>query len=324
MKKKPILSAFAVFFIMLLACNKEEMPNLDYRAEMRDFVISISQKGRAHNSNFIVIPQNALALITQDGKPDGTVSLNYLNAIDGIGQEELFYGYDNNDDMLSPDPEHSEWLSLAERARDEGKKMLITDYVSSSNKIQDSWQQNYNRGFISFAATSRELDLIPSVGPFVTDTNQINSLADAQNFLYIISTGNYQTKEEMISALSQTPHDVIIMDLFFDEENIFTANDLSRLRNKPQGGTRKLICYMSIGQAESYRWYWKNWWTVTPPSFLIEEDPNWVDNYYVRYWDPAWQQVFIGATDSYMNRILDAGFDGVYLDLVNAYEYFEE
>jgi len=43
----------------------------------------------------------------------------------------------------------------------------------------------------------------------------------------------------------------------------------------------------------------------------------------VRYWDPNWQYIICGSSDSYVNRIVNAGFDGVYLDLVDEYEYFE-
>ena len=36
-----------------------------------------------------------------------------------------------------------------------------------------------------------------------------------------------------------------------------------------------------------------------------------------------WQAVIFGDNDAYLNRILAAGFDGVYLDIIDAYEYFE-
>ena len=39
-------------------------------------------------------------------------------------------------------------------------------------------------------------------------------------------------------------------------------------------------------------------------------------NYGVRFWDPAWQEIIF----DYTNRILAAGFDGVYLDKVDEFE----
>ena len=34
-------------------------------------------------------------------------------------------------------------------------------------------------------------------------------------------------------------------------------------------------------------------------------------------------QIIYGNNNSYLEKILDAGFDGVYLDIIDAFEYFE-
>lgn len=31
-----------------------------------------------------------------------------------------------------------------------------------------------------------------------------------------------------------------------------------------------------------------------------------------------------GSEDSYLDKIIDQGFDGVYLDIIDAYEYYQE
>ena len=51
--------------------------------------------------------------------------------------------------------------------------------------------------------------------------------------------------------------------------------------------------------------------------------PDWEGNYKVRYWEEDWQAIIYGDADSYLQKILDAGFDGVYLDIIDAFEYFE-
>ncbi|MGQ9708740.1 MAG: hypothetical protein ACUVUR_07715 [bacterium] len=43
----------------------------------------------------------------------------------------------------------------------------------------------------------------------------------------------------------------------------------------------------------------------------------------LRYWEKGWQSIIYGNDSSYLKKILDAGFDGVYLDVVDAFEYFE-
>jgi uncharacterized protein (TIGR01370 family) len=46
----------------------------------------------------------------------------------------------------------------------------------------------------------------------------------------------------------------------------------------------------------------------------------------VKYWMAGWQTVVFsdtsGADKSYLDRIIDAGFDGVYLDIIDAFEYW--
>ena len=67
----------------------------------------------------------------------------------------------------------------------------------------------------------------------------------------------------------------------------------------------------------------KTEWKSSPPSWLAGENPDWPGNYKVRYWNTDWQKIIFGEGDSYLGLILDAGFDGVYLDIIDAFEYFE-
>ena len=40
----------------------------------------------------------------------------------------------------------------------------------------------------------------------------------------------------------------------------------------------------------------------------------------MRFWDEAWQIIIL----EYLDRIIYAGFDGIYLDIIDAYEFFED
>ncbi|KAH7680500.1 hypothetical protein AAVH_41125, partial [Aphelenchoides avenae] len=75
---------------------------LDYRQEMRNFVIGISKYAKARNANFAVIPQNGIELVSSDGEAGGQLAQDYVNAIDGVGQEDLFFGYDNDNKATKP------------------------------------------------------------------------------------------------------------------------------------------------------------------------------------------------------------------------------
>ncbi|MEO5642702.1 MAG: endo alpha-1,4 polygalactosaminidase [Bacteroidia bacterium] len=293
---------------------------------MRKFVEKISENGESWHPGFIVVPQNGLALLSSDGTPQGSPENAYIAAIDGVGQEELWYGYDNKDDIATPETEHSEMLSMCLFARDHGLKVMVTDYAISDANIDDSYSRNSDNNFISFAADHRELDNIPHnpLYPFHFYQAAQVTFPSAKNFLYLINPSYYATKEEYVHALEHTKYDLYVLDLFFNETERLDTADLNRIRRNNYGLDCKILCYMSIGEAESYRWYWKPYWNVTPPPFLVAEDPSWPDNFTVRYWDPNWQAIICGQGDSYLKRIVNAGFDGVYLDLVSNYEYFEE
>ena len=40
-------------------------------------------------------------------------------------------------------------------------------------------------------------------------------------------------------------------------------------------------------------------------------------------WNKDWQNIIYGNENSYLNKIIDANFDGVYLDIIDAFEYYE-
>ncbi|WP_019586149.1 MJ1477/TM1410 family putative glycoside hydrolase [Deinococcus apachensis] len=79
---------------------------------------------------------------------------------------------------------------------------------------------------------------------------------------------------------------------------------------------RLLIAYLSLGAAENFRAYWQPGWRIGQPAWLLRADPDWPGNYDVAYWDPAWQALALRELD----RVIDQGFHGAYLDLIDAYE----
>ena len=109
--------------------------------------------------------------------------------------------------------------------------------------------------------------------------------------------------------------------------------DVIRMRQRRGLGPQKLIAYMSIGEAEESRFYWKPEWTrkngrrvaIAPgaPKWLDSQNgEGWLDNFKVKYWDPDWQALIIGP-GMFLDRIIAAGFDGVYLDIIDGFEFFE-
>lgn len=127
------------------------------------------------------------------------------------------------------------------------------------------------------------------------------------------------TKSTAVRLLADCQRDWIVLDASFDtgRESRWTPSDLKQIRESRPG--RKILAYLSIGEAEDYRDYWKPSWKDRPPPFLLAENLDWPGNYRVKFWLDSWQTIILREVD----RLIDQGFDGLYLDKVDIYEEFE-
>jgi cysteinyl-tRNA synthetase, unknown class len=138
----------------------------------------------------------------------------------------------------------------------------------------------------------------------------------------------YQLQRINVQAIGETKFDLVIIDYSRDgsDQRKFTAEEIAALKTSP-GGPKTVLSYMSIGEAEDYRWYWQRSWdrnrdgkpSASAPDWLGRSNPNWPGNYKVRYWDEEWQRIIY----DYADIVLAAGYDGVHLDIVDAYQYWE-
>lgn len=143
-----------------------------------------------------------------------------------------------------------------------------------------------------------------------------------------VRTWAYQLKDisfEKIEAIKVSPFDMVIIDssMFPDEKEIrLTREQVDSMKTKPDGSRRVVIAYFSAGEAEDFRYYWQASWARKRPAWILKPSKEWKGDYTVRYWMPEWQQIVLGSPDALIDRILDAGFDGVMIDRTDAYYYF--
>ncbi len=115
-----------------------------------------------------------------------------------------------------------------------------------------------------------------------------------------------------------------MLDSVFASGSPWLRGDLEAVRAGKSG--RKIIAYLSIGEAEDYRPYWKWEWgghgklTGKAPAWLGKVNPDWPGNYRVYYWNPEWQKIVLETVD----RVMKDGFDGIYLDIVDGFEIYEQ
>ena len=98
-----------------------------------------------------------------------------------------------------------------------------------------------------------------------------------------------------------------------------------------------VVSYISIGEASDYRDHWQDGWTTytdgdqraagTPtgkaPAWLGAWNESWPNSRKVRYWDPDWQKIIFNRQGTgWLDRIVAAGFDGAYLDIIDGYYHW--
>lgn len=314
---------YRIFFLLyscivmtFSACDKQKLPSesVDNLPEkMREFIYNISFHAKAQNPNFLIIPQNGIELAYRNLNLQEGIHQEYRNAIDGIGIEALYY----DGEPISTYDRHT---MLAEFSS--AKTVLVSDYVNDNSNIEEVIHKNTQEGFLCFPRSENNYDYT-NIPDFIVNENNkdIENLKDAQNYLYLINAENYQTKVDYINAIRNTNFDVVLIDLFF-HESALNLEDITTLKIKKNGAKRLVISYVNIGAAEKYRYYFdKDNWNVANPHWLVKPYNGYPEEIFVKYWAEEWQQIIYENTDSYLNKIIAAGFDGAYLDNVKSYEY---
>lgn len=150
-----------------------------------------------------------------------------------------------------------------------------------------------------------------------------------QNALESVKTWAYQLKDvtpEKLKKIADSPFDMVIIDssMFPEGKEIrLTREQIESLKKKPDGSRRLVVAYFSAGECEDFRYYWKPEWSKgKKPAWVDKADKDWKGDYIVKYWMPEWQKIVYGTPESLIDRILDAGFDGLSIDRVDAYYYF--
>jgi cysteinyl-tRNA synthetase, unknown class len=142
---------------------------------------------------------------------------------------------------------------------------------------------------------------------------QLQNLEQPAN-VSLLAASNY-------NLLVVEPTATVVGNADFDMKGI-----VARLHAGKPG--RVVLAYLDACQAESFRTYWRKDWVAPTrsaggiPDFLLTPDPDgWSDDYPVAYWDKRWQGIIATNTDSQVALLMNAGFDGLYLDWIDAWDF---
>jgi len=163
-----------------------------------------------------------------------------------------------------------------------------------------------------------ELDREPQqqVAPLAGNP-QDRRLAEVRDWLYMIDVDLDQQAVDLVAA---SEHDLVVLDFIPSElghADYPMAQVVAQLQDAPH--SKLVLAYINIGEAEDYRTYWQDGWRAGDPGWIVGVDPDgWEGNFPVAFWHPEWREIWL-ADSGYIEAIVAAGFDGVYLDWVEAY-----
>lgn len=307
---------------------------IDFREEMRLLVQNVSSFARRYNPNFVVLAENGLELVGKINPQDDTQvfpARAYIRSLDGFLEENLIERVDgdpNADEKVKKDP-----LVIARRERLVadikttkmlGLNILDLEYADTAAEIDKTYQTTAQKGFVPFVATSTFMGDLPKYPKqtFNANPKSLSDIASAENFVYIANSQGFGTVDDYVQALSYTNHDVIVTNVFHGRTPLRRI-DVHRMKFKNLGSRRLVLAELDISTAATYHYYWQSNWGVGSPPFIsipLLEDP---DRHRTLFWDPNWQSVISGGTNSFLYGIIDLGFDGVVLKGVDAWRFFE-
>jgi cysteinyl-tRNA synthetase, unknown class len=180
-----------------------------------------------------------------------------------------------------------------------------------------------------WSAVSALAALFALAWPYRDIPAQSVAIARTPRPLAAVQTWRYQLDKIDVAELARDPSDLLVIDYAKKDGKVpLSPDDVARLKVRPGGRPRFVVAYLSVGESEEFRFYWDPKWTAPAreplPDWIGEENCAWPKAHRVRYWSDGWKQINFRSPDSYLRRIIEAGFDGVYLDRVDIYETFEK
>jgi len=185
-----------------------------------------------------------------------------------------------------------------------GILMLSLVYVYCRRIFLKKWFSIIVLLFISFFCLGGTLKQIPS-----------KKLRYVRSWLYQLQNLN-------LNKVADSRYNMVVMDYSSDGSRRGEYRQSQIRRLKASG--KVVLAYLSIGEIENYRFYWRKSWKRTRPSWILFRNQGWAGNYLVRYWKSQWKRILFNRLDSYLYRIMKAGFDGVYLDRVDSYRFWKK
>lgn len=261
-------------------------------------------------------------LITQNGNElyfkNGVVDTDFFAVTNATTQESLYYGDVLKFNAPTDKKLQNELLAYIRPIKESGKPIFVINYGKGRKQRNFLVSEDVKTGYVSeLLPTFEASELYEPLQQYTAD--DITALSDVKNFLCLLNPEKFSDIHDYYAQLKNTDYDLLIIEPSYDGV-FFTKEQIHALKKKNNGGTRIVIAYMSIGEAEDYRYYWQNTWHKKKPVWIEKENKDWNGNYIVRYWVPEWKEI----VKTYQKKLDDLDVDGYLLDTVDSHSYFDD
>lgn len=296
-----------------------------YRTKMIDFISDISSYAKNQKHDFGFITNNGLELYQSSEVPAGYAG-QLLGAADGALIEGSQYTWDDNHNGgVQTSVETKKYITDSIAVLHSNNKLILSvDYCGDDKQnALTAIEKNNAEHIVTFPARYKELTSLEYGSLEKNDKNRdINTLNAVKSFIILLNPEKFTDKADYLSKLKTASADLLIIDLYYNGSPL-SSEDLNYLKTKTDGHRRLVYSYMSIGEAEDYRYYWQTQWNEELPDWIVTKNDQWQGNYPVKYWHKEWQKIIYGTKNAYLDKIISAGFDGAFLDIVDGYQNFE-
>lgn len=306
MTKKKIILILILVLVNSIVFAKQKV---DYKGEMRNLIYEIRERA---GDEKIIIANGGIEIYYDDNK----INEKFLNTVNGILVESTIYGFGGYN-KKTPKDQQDIFFNLLSPLKKKDKEIILLEYVDSEKGKKEV------KNILKETKFKGETPLSISLNSIYSPTREsggknIKGIKDSNNMLILLNYEKFSSSEELVRILSYSNFDFLIIDPFVGKE-ILTKEQVSKIKTRPDGTQRKVIAYMSLGEAETYRDYWDSKWGVGNPKWLIEENKNWANNYIVEFWNSDWKEII----KNMQLKISNSNFDGYFLDTIDSYQKFE-
>jgi cysteinyl-tRNA synthetase len=136
-----------------------------------------------------------------------------------------------------------------------------------------------------------------------TRTPDVAKISNYNSWGYYLNAINFD-------SIKKSNLDVIVIDTEKDDK-LIDVETIKSLKKKPDNSIRKIFAYVSLGQAENYRPYWKKEWDTKPPAWVGKENRIWKGNFEINnLMNPEWVDICKRTID----MVVAMGYDGILID----------